>query len=106
MTVSVAVELDPVPNWFTAEHTYPPSSLSAALKMVNDGTFTVEPLYLLLLLATLIVVVTPFRVRDHETEVAAGLELTVHTKVTVLPNSTEYDGCWTVTVGGSVIKQV
>ena len=63
----------------------------------------VLPLYLLVLVLELMVVIPPLTFLCHCTLVIGRLELTVHTKVILLPVVTEYDGCFTCTVGESKI---
>ena len=71
--------------------------------MVRDGVEVVLPLYLLVLILEVMVVMEPPTFLCHCTLFIGRLELTVQTKVTVLPVVTEYDGCCTCTVGGSKI---
>ena len=57
--------------------------------MVIDGVVVVLPLYLLVLVETVMVVTEPPIFLCQYTLVTGRLEVTVHTKVTVLPVVTE-----------------
>jgi hypothetical protein len=92
VTLSV-VELCPVPTLLLPKHVYVPTSLCWTLKMVRDGVVVVLPLYLLVLVLELMVVMVPPIFLCHCTLVTGRLDVTVQTKVTVLPEFTEYDDC-------------
>ena len=73
--------------------------------IVNDGTLTVLPVYLLVLVVDVMVVMVPPIFLCHSTLVTGSTEVTVHSRVTELPTVTVYDGCKMVTVGGAEMKQ-